>query len=156
MRKQIITDHRVPPSQPPEGSWLELDRIASVELTSEAEAHPIEAALTGTGEGWRAGVPGTQILRLRFDAPQRIRRVWLEIEERGTTRTQEMLLAWAPADGTLHELVRQRWNFSPDGSTCEKEDYRFDLENVMCLELTLQPDIERNQAVASLRRLRVA
>src|SRR5690606_39866672 len=44
MRKRIIDDDRrsgLPVAQ----RWLDLERIAEVEVTSEADAHPIEAAL---------------------------------------------------------------------------------------------------------------
>ncbi len=123
--------------------------------------HPVEAALVesdsaDSARGWRAGGPGEQTVRLRFDTPQRVRRIWLEIHEPLAARTQEMALAWSNGDGKLRELVRQRWNFSPEGSTHELEDYRVELDDVLLLELTVQPDVEKNAAVASLTRLRVA
>ena len=38
-------------------------------------------------------------------------------------------------DEPLKEVVRQQWNFSPDGSTAESEDYAIDLKRVSILEL---------------------
>jgi hypothetical protein len=156
MRKHIINVDRPRESLPLEGPWLELDRIASVEITSEAAAHPVEGALLEGGAGWKAAAPGEQMLRLAFDTPQRVRRIFLEIDEPTTPRTQEMALAWSNGDGERREIVRQRWNFSPDGSTRELEDYRVELEDVRVLEISLKPDLERNAAVASLTRLRLA
>ena len=156
MRKHIISVDRPRENLPLEGGWLELDRIASVEITSETPAHPVEGALLEGGAGWKAAAPGEQTLRLAFDTPQRVRRILLEIDEPTTPRTQEMALAWSNGDGQRREIVRQRWNFSPDGSTHECEDYRVDLEDVCVLELSLKPDLERNSAVATITRLRLA
>src|SRR5436309_2382215 len=50
-----------------EPQWLELDRAASVEVTSEDPRHPIEGALVkGDTRGWRASEAGTQVIRLIF------------------------------------------------------------------------------------------
>jgi hypothetical protein len=43
--------------------------------------------------------------------------------------------------GGLHEIVRQQWNFSPEGATAEREDYRVALTEVTILELSIIPDI---------------
>jgi hypothetical protein len=43
-------------------AWLDLDRVASVEVTSEQPGYPIESALMGDSRGWRAADPGTQIV----------------------------------------------------------------------------------------------
>jgi hypothetical protein len=83
MRKKIIgpfSDIISPASQ--EG-WLDLERLAQVEITSEDAAHPIEAALgPGFGPGWRAAQPGEQAIRILFDEPQRLRRIRLVFDER--------------------------------------------------------------------------
>ena len=56
--------------------WLDLQRLAQVELTSEDAAYPIEEALTpSTGVGWRAAQPGKQTIRLLFDEAQNISRI---------------------------------------------------------------------------------
>jgi hypothetical protein len=55
----------------------------------------------------------------------------------------------------LHEIVRQQWNFSPDGSTSETEDYRVDLHGVSVMELNINPDVRSPYAIASLSEWRV-
>jgi hypothetical protein len=142
----------------PAGDWLDLDRLAAVEVTSEDPGHPVENALIpGRGPGWVAAGPGSQTIRLRFDAPQRVRRMWLHFTEPTRARTQEFVLRWATADGQpTREVVRQQWTFAPGGSTHETEDYRVDLWEVMVLELTISPDIAGGDARASLAELRLA
>jgi hypothetical protein len=52
--------------------------------------------------------------------------------------------------------VRPQWNFSPQGSTSEIEDYRVSLPGVSPLELTITPDLRSKNAMASLFRWQVA
>lgn len=143
----------------PADDWLDLESLVEVEISSEDAAHPVEAALLpGRGdEGWRAATPGEQVIRLVFEEPRTIRRVWLEFVERNETRTQEICLRWS-ADGgqTFRESVRQQWNFSPDGSTNEMEDFVVDLPKADVLELRIVPDISGGDARASLARWRIA
>ena len=122
-------------------------------MTSEDPACPVESAFTrGASSGWRAGVHGEQTIRLIFDKPQRIKRIWLRFVETQAERTQEFLLLWRPEkNGRAHEIVRQQWNFSPaGGATTEIEDYKVDLKNVGILELTINPDISQRDSVATL------
>ena len=49
----------------------------------------------------------------------------------------------------------QQWTFSPGGSTEEVEDYRVTLDDVVVLELAINPDISKSGAHASLFRLRI-
>lgn len=157
MRKRII-----PPVQrdtsPPGEDWLDLERLAEVEITSEDAEHPIESALlSGRGSGWQAAGPGEQTIRLIFEHPQRLRRIWLYFVEPATERTQEFVLRWS-ADGgqSFREIVRQQWNFSPQGATDETEDHHVDLSGVTVLELSIIPDISGGDAPASLAQLRLA
>lgn len=157
MRKSIIA----PGGQnaaTPEDEWLDLDLLARVEVTSEDPGHPIESALIpDRGLGWLAARPGSQIVRLRFNKPQRVRRVWLHFSEPSDGRTQEFILRWGTAeDQPTHEIVRQQWTFSPGGSTRETEDYRVDLWGVTVLELTINPHISGGEARASLAEMRIA
>jgi hypothetical protein len=157
MRKRqiLLTAQTAPPSHQ---AWLEIDRTASVEVTSEEEDHPIESALLGKdGQGWRAADPGTQIIRLIFDEPQRLRRIWLAFEDAENTRTQEFVLQWSSGTGhSFREIVRQQWNFSPSGSIREIEDYTVDLSEVAVLELIIAPDKRNSEARPSLLSMRVA
>ncbi len=156
MRKRIID--AVPKDTAPDDDWLDLERVAQVEITSEDAAHPIEAALRpGTEADWRAAQPGEQTIRLIFDQPQRLRRIWLLFLEPTAERTQEFVLRWSPDDGkSFREIVRQQWNFSPQGATREVEDYSVDLTGVRVLELIIIPDKSGGAARASLAQLRLA
>ncbi len=157
MRKQVIRSALNEPG-PSDGTWLNLEQAAEVELTSEAPAFPIESALVpGAGGGWRAAGPGPQTIRLRFDRPIQLRRIRLVFVETEQQRTQEFVLRWGVDDAhASREIVRQQWNFSPPEGTREVEDYRVDLTGVTVLELHLVPDISGGTACASLAELRLA
>jgi hypothetical protein len=156
VRKNIIPATPQDPSAP-EDEWFDLERLARVEVTSEEAAHPVEAALLpGGGSGWRAAHPGEQRLRLLFDAPQRLRRIYLHFVEPATERQQEFVLRWSADGKAFREVVRQQWNFSPTGATSEAEDYWVDLSGVAVLELAIIPDISGGDARASLAELRLA
>jgi hypothetical protein len=139
-------------------TWLDIEKIAVVEVTSEEEAFPIEAALLpGKGSEWRASSQGKQIIRLLFDNPLRLQWIRLNFEELETERTQEHVLRWSPDGGqSYQEIVRQQWNFSPEGATSEIEDYQVELPAVTILELSINPDISKKNAFASLKELRLA
>jgi hypothetical protein len=137
---------------------LELINLATVEITSEDTAFPIEHALQfGSSVGWRAAAPGIQTIRLIFDEPQKLRRIWIAFEENQVHRTQEFVLRWSPDKGqTFRQIIRQQWNFSSPDATRETEDYTVDLSNVTLLDLTIEPDKENGKAHASLLSLRLA
>src|ERR1700737_2909980 len=114
MRKRLITP--IPQAAPPrDEGWLDLERVARVEVTSEEKGYPVESALvSGKTQGWRAADSGSQTIRLVFDVPQRIRRIWLVFEETVAERTQEFVLRWFSDGGhSFREIMRQQWNFSP-------------------------------------------
>ena len=136
---------------------LDLSTTSLVEVSSEEQDYPIESALIpGESKGWRAAEPGTQTIRLIFDRPQKLKRISLVFEETKTSRTQEFVLRWsAERQGTLQEIVRQQWNFSPPHTITEVEDYRVDLSEVTVLEMTITPDIAGGLARASLNSLAV-
>ena len=157
MRKRIINQNPQNVS-PVDQSWLDLQRLAQVELTSEEAAHPIEEALIpSVGSGWRAAQAGAQTIRLLFDESQRVRRIQLLFHEDQQARTQEFVLRWSPDAGqSYREIVRQQYNFSPPGMTREFEDYTVDLVGVTALELRIVPDISGGDARASVAQLRIA
>jgi hypothetical protein len=157
MRKHLITP--IPQDVPHlDEGWLDLERAAVIEVTSEQRDYPVEAALvSGELRGWRAADSGTQTIRLIFDEPQRLKRIALVFEETETERTQEFVLRWSSDGGhSFREIVRQQWNFSPPNSVREIEEYRVDLSGVTVLELVIVPDISRGAARASLRSLQVS
>jgi hypothetical protein len=157
MRKRLIT----PISQDahvPDERWLGLRRLATVEVTSEQELYPIEAALVEGEKGeWRAADSGAQTIRLIFDESQVLKRIAIIFEETDVERTQEFVLQWSADSGrSFREIVRQRWNFSPAGSMREVENYQIDLSGVTILELVIVPDINLGVARASLKSLRLS
>ena len=157
MRKRIIS-HGPREVSAAEQGWLDLGRLAQVEITSEDIDYPIESALIpGTGSGWRAAQPGEQTIRLLFDEPLRLQRLRLVFHEDEQERTQEFVLRWSPDGGqSYREILRQQYNFSPPAATREIEDYNIDLDGVTALELRIVPDISGGSTRASLTQLRVA
>jgi hypothetical protein len=157
MRKRII-GHGPGKVAADEDDWLDLERLAQVEITSEDVDHPIESALIpGMGSGWRAAQPGEQTIRLRFDKPLRLKRIRLVFHEDEQARTQEFVLRWSPDGGQAYrEIVRQQYNFSPPQATHEIEEYDVDLDGVTALELRIKPDISGGSTRASLEQLSVA
>ena len=156
MRKRIIelTDAEHQVITP----WIDIEHVATVEVTSEDPRFPVEGALTlheTRARGWRAAVPGRQLIRIQFDQPERVRRVEIAFTEE-RERTQEFLLAWSNDNGlTYREIVRQQWNFGP-GAPEQAEEYDVDLRDVTTLALHITPDISGGSAPATLARLRVA
>ena len=158
MRKSII-GHVLGSTAPVvEEEWLDLAQLASVEVTSEAPDHPAESVFTfGKGPGWSANEGGAQTIRVIFDEPQRVRRIWLRFVETEKERTQEFTLQWSGNHAcSMREIVRQQWTFSPENSPVEDEDFRVDLAGASILELTIKPDISSNRAVATLAEWRLA
>ncbi|MBV8550428.1 MAG: hypothetical protein JOY54_03955 [Acidobacteriaceae bacterium] len=152
MRKRIVETHLAEPRGESDQGWLDLEQIATVEVTSEDPRFPIESAFGRKGgPGWRACQKGEQQIRIIFDEPISLHRIQLRFHEAGCERTQEFTLRWSPVAGEpAKEIVRQQWNFSPTGSTTEIEDYAIDLNAVSVLELAIQPDLGRREAVATL------
>jgi len=59
MKKRIIIPH--PTTEVRNDHWLDLGTLADVEVTSEAQSHPIERAIVaGEQGGWRASGSGNQ------------------------------------------------------------------------------------------------
>ena len=142
MRKRLITPTPETVWTRGEG-WLDVERAAVVEVTSEDNDYPVESAfVSGNAGGWRAAAPGAQTIRLVFDQPQQLRCISLTFEENETARTQEFVLRWSPDSGiSVKEIVRQQWNFSPPDSVREVENYQVQLSGVTVLELIINPNI---------------
>jgi hypothetical protein len=156
MRKRILTPTST--TVHAQENWLNLERAATVEVTSEDKDFPIESSLSlEPRQGWRAAQPGTQTIRLVFDEPQELKRISLIFEEKEVTRTQEFVLrASSNPGGPFREIVRQQWNFSVPTSTREIEEYSVQLSDVTLLELTIVPDISGGAMRASLKSLRLS
>lgn len=158
MRKRVTGRLTPEPSRKSAEEWLDLEEIATVEVTSEDATFPVERALTSNDmRGWRAGEGGEQQIRLLFDKPVSLHKIHISFHETEVERTQEFVIRWTPAhSGAPIEIVRQQWNFSPRGSTVETEDYSVDLKDVSSIEIGIRPDLWRPEAVASLASLRLA
>ena len=157
MRKQTIDSG----SEAVSGSgdvWLDLERLAQVEISSESSEHPIESALIpDRGPGWRAAQPGKQTIRLLFDQPLTLGRILLRFDEKERGRTQEFVLRWLPeGQDSPREILRQQYTFSPPATNQEIEDYRIRLNGVTTVELEIVPDISGGGAYASLAQMRLA
>ena len=157
VRKTVVDAAGDRQERRPEQEWLDLAEVARVEVTSEEPRFPIEAALVAEKRpGWRAAQRGLQSIRIIFDQPTRLRRIRLEFSEVEMARTQEFTLRWSAApSGPFSEITRQQWNFSPQGSTAEIEDYQVNLEGVRVLELALKPDLTPANAYATLDKWRM-
>lgn len=159
MRKSIIATAGATQSNQP--AWLDLARLAKVEITSEDDLFPIEHALgQALSTGWRAAAPGPQIIRILFDHPVDIKRIHVHIVERAAERTQEFAL-FAESEGAgPREIRRQQFTFSPHGSTEEIEDFAVELSHVTSLELRIDPDRSHDpslsQSFATLAAFKVA
>jgi hypothetical protein len=160
MRKSIVTPVAIA-SMPIRDLWRDLEHIARVEMTSEDESFPIEHAIgKKVTTGWRASSTGPQVIRLHFDEPLTIRRIKIHFIDRAAERSQEFAVFTNGEDGTLLEVVRQQWSFSPGGATEEIEDYAVALTGVTVLELRIDPDRSHDPAqshsYASLASLKIA
>jgi hypothetical protein len=160
MRKSIVSP--TPPTKlSADDLWRDIERIARVEITSEDEAFPIEHALGKTpSTGWRAASKGPQVIKLFFDEPQSIRRIHVEFVDTAAERSQEFAIYAGPSESELREVVRQQWNFSPNGTTEEVEDFTVTLQDITALELRIDPDRShdptQSQHFATLQTLKLA
>lgn len=119
--------------------------LATVFVSSEETDHPIEYAFDehrGPGATrWIAGENGEQLVILAFDSPQPVGHVAVEFEEPDVYRTQEIQVAVSNDGGvTYREVCRQEFNFSPDSTTFEREEWKIPREGITHLRLWIKPD----------------
>jgi hypothetical protein len=138
LRKLIITPHTATPDDTT--GEIDIAAVATVQVTSETPEHPVDYAFDEhRGQGgtrWIAGEPGEQTVIIAFDAPQTIRHISLEVEEPEVPRTQEIQLCLSCDGGrTYRELLRQEYNFSPPGTTFEREDWAISAQGVSHLRV---------------------
>ena len=143
LRKHLLTDQ--PAERVPASGEKDIEALATVWVTSEAPDYPIDHAFDRHrgpgGSRWVAGTPGPQRLLLVFDAPQTLRLLRLEVEERDVSRTQELQVALSRDGGqTYQTLLRQEYTFSPPGTTFEREVWGMPAEGVTHLQLVITPD----------------
>lgn len=144
MRKRILETAEV--ERPgPRPNELDIQNIATALVSSESTTNPIEHAFDGhRGPGasrWIAATGGEQTLILEFDAPQQIRRILLEVEETEVARTQELTISVSTDGGQRYrELLRQEYNFSPSGTSFEREEWPVEVNGVTHLRLWIKPE----------------
>jgi hypothetical protein len=159
LRKQIV------PKRSGEAASLEgeisIADVATVQVTSEQADHPIDNAFDRNrgpgGSRWIADGPGEQTVTLLFDSPQTIRKIGVEIEELQVSRTQELCVSVSSDGGrTYRELVRQEFNFSPPGTSFERELWSASGGPVTHLRLEIKPDKGGRVGRATLTSLTLA
>ncbi len=150
LRKQIIKPH--PVTRDANTGEIEIAAVATVLVTSESPEHPIDHIFDDdrgqSGTRWIAGELGEQTVILAFDAPQTIDQILLEVEEPEVPRTQELQLSLSCDALVLsflggmeyRELLRQEFNFSPDGTTFERVKWTASAQGVTHLRLVIKPD----------------
>jgi hypothetical protein len=159
MRKIMINQasETVPSFDP---NFLDIEHLAQVEFTSECPEHPVESALLLTEDqdaGWQAATSGEQTIRLVFDRPCAISRIFLMFDEPQQSRTQEFVLLWLRENESAYrEILRQQYHFSPPDTIREIENYEVRLDQVKVLELKIIPDISGSEACARLKQFRLA
>lgn len=163
VRKRLLTQSAVA------DAWLgpnEIDLIGSATVcySSEDARHPLDNLLDGTsGQGathWSSARDNTtETLIIELDHPERISRIVFDAEERQFSRTQQVTMEFSTDRGrTFQVACVQEYNFDPRGSTYQREDLRFDVENVSHLKVTIVPNkggVGRS-ALTSLRLFRQA
>jgi len=157
MRKEIVDSGTLTPRSATTGE-LDLVNMATVQLTSEDSAHPIENAFNqqqGKGASyWAAATSGPQTITLVFDQPQAIRKIQLEIEEVEASRTQVLQVSVSHNGGqSFEKVLEQDYTFSPPGTTFQREDWTVNLEPVTHFRLKIMPDRDHHAAIAKLSSL---
>lgn len=147
LSKRIINTADVPTAGDNQATPAAIDitAVATVIITSEHPDHPIDNIFNNPdqtgGRRWVAAEPGEQWLILDFDTPQSIYQIVLAIEEREEQRTQELAISISRDGGhSYHEVIRQEYNFSPPGTTCEQETWSVATKPVTHLRLQITPD----------------
>jgi hypothetical protein len=161
IRKRIVRDACPPLPLNTELPMLDIPAIATVIVSSEKTDHPIEHVFDGQrGSGasrWLAAVPGEQCLIINFDTPQTLRQLALDIEEPDISRTQELLLSVSSDGGrTYRDVVRQEYNFSPPGTTYERETWALNTDRITHLVIRITPDKGGQAALATLTSVMLA
>ena len=123
--------------------WLDVERAAVVEITSEEKGYPVESAfVSGEMRGWRAAEPGPQTIRLIFDQPQKLKQISLVFEEKENSGTSALLRQYARSRNIKSSFQIPRTqefvlSWSSDGGSSFREIVR---QHVTVLELTIVPN----------------
>jgi hypothetical protein len=159
LRKQVT------PKRPVESASFEdeipVAKVATVQVSSEQGDHPIDNVFDKSrgpgGSRWIANEPGEQTVTLVFDSAQTIRKIAVEVEEVAVSRTQELSVSVSSDGGrTYRQLVRQEFNFSPPGTSFEREVWSVAADAVTHLRLEIKPDKGGRIGRATLTALSLA
>jgi hypothetical protein len=144
-------DNRTTPERSAQIQWLDLDAVADVTIVAGGRRAPRNPP------AWTADCSGEQLIEVRFRQPTPVSHLRVTCSEFEQSRTQEMTI-WASLHrGEQHrEVLRQQFNFSPDGATQEVEEYALQLEAVSAIQLRIVPSIDGRLAVARVKELRLA
>lgn len=122
--------------------WMDVLGKVIVEVSSEDELFPITAALShDLTNGWRAATTGPQTIRLLFTESQRIEKLRVHVVDRVSERTQEIRIRAGASIGTLAEVARWEFAFSPRGNTEEVEEVAVALDDIAVVELRIDPEL---------------
>lgn len=78
---------------------------------------------------------------LEFDGPTDLARLLYACEETQVERTQEIRVDYSRDGGASYtQVLVQEYNFSPNGSTFQREDLRLDLKQIDHLRFTIVPN----------------
>ena len=142
MRKKVIALSAMPTAEQVEVEWLNLGNLAHVEVTRRVLIFRLSPS-SGSETG-RAGALQNRVNSSSgsssMSPDQSIESNYGSQSRRwnGPGVYSKMVgFAWR----RFREIVRQQWNFSPQGSTSEIEDYGVGLPGVSALELTITPDL---------------
>jgi F5/8 type C domain len=157
-RKRHRADEIEPQRSDPGQRWLDVRTLARVQASSEDPQHPVAHAFSGReGRGWRAADTGPQVIDLHFRQARDVTRIRLVFEDERQARTQEFTISWSAQRGERHgEVIRQQFNFSPEGAIREVEDYVVALRGIDRLTIRITPDISGRSVRASLTECRLA
>jgi hypothetical protein len=134
-----------------DAGWLDLAAVADVTVVVGGRREPRVPGL------WTTDRPGEQTIEIRFHDRTTVRRLRVVSSEVEQSRTQQMTIWASLRGGERHrEVVRQQFNFSPNGATEEVEEYALQLEDVSTIQVRVVPSIDGRPAVARVDDLRVA
>lgn len=139
---------------------LDLTTSATIYYSSEDREHPIERIIDGSsgrgGSRWVAARRDTtEQIVLEFDEALGISRIEFEVEEAQFERTQELTVEYSVDGGrSYRRSFVQEYNFSPSGSTYQRESLAVRLRGVTQLRLTIVPN-KGGSGAATLTSLRL-
>jgi hypothetical protein len=77
-----------------EEGWRDLSQCAAFEVTSEEVDSPLENALSPDARKWIAATPGKHVIRITFDEPQNISKIFSLFEKTANAGSQDFVLSW--------------------------------------------------------------